>query len=427
MYTNKNNGQTYNLKVNVNLLPPTYATPTSAYATSMTFVSGTNPNYTLNLTSPTQFKYWGASLQSQIAGVLHQDTVYDPPGVAPPGTAPGQWGYVQILDGYTASEVFAGGVHSLGPISSPDSMVPSTFPCLFPYPPNKTGGWTPSGQSMTFTDSPGVQLRFLMTGATLQSGFHVYLYYQPPSSGTPTVWVPLAKYDWSVPLWTATAPASAGANWAAAGTSATGPSNLTASPAFPTWLAPPTQVKAAPVSGGGGNVVSWTAPPEVTLLTGCTFTYNLLSSTTRGGPYSPVSGATGLASSITTYTDGSAVVGATFYVVTITCTAPSATSATSGYSNEAPSQPPGAPTMLPPVITATQITFSWSAVPGATSYAIATSSTSGGPYPNSFKVYGTSLTVPLSQIKSGTYYDVVLATYDNIAGPISNEIKVVIP
>jgi hypothetical protein len=105
---------------------------------------------------------------------------------------------------------------------------------------------------------------------------------------------------------------------------------------------------------------------------------------------------------------------------------------TSGFSNEvtvsvAGPQVPGAPTMNPATVNAGIVGLSWSApttggVP--TSYQVLASLTSGGATIASLNVGGTSIAVPAPR---GTYFVRVRGVNAVGAGPLSNEITVVVP
>jgi fibronectin type 3 domain-containing protein len=124
-------------------------------------------------------------------------------------------------------------------------------------------------------------------------------------------------------------------------------------------------------SAGNAQVsLSWSAS------TGAT-TYNVKRSTTSGGPYTKISSPTS-----TTFTDTGLANGTKYFYV-VSAQNASGESANSTEANATPS----APATVPPVpanLAATpgnaQVSLSWSASTGATSYNVKRSTTSGGPY-----------------------------------------------
>jgi hypothetical protein len=170
-------------------------------------------------------------------------------------------------------------------------------------------------------------------------------------------------------------------------------------------LLAPTNLTAT--AGNAQVSLSWTAS------TGAT-SYNVLRSTTNGGPYTTSVGST----AGTTLTDTTVVNGTTYYyVVTATNSA-----GTSGNSSQASATPQFAPPPAPTNLTATagnaQVSLSWTASTGATSYNVLRSTTNGGPYTTSVgSTAGTTLT-DTTAVNGTTYYYVVTAT--NSAGTSGN-------
>ncbi|WP_160164616.1 NPCBM/NEW2 domain-containing protein [Pedosphaera parvula] len=82
-------------------------------------------------------------------------------------------------------------------------------------------------------------------------------------------------------------------------------------------------------------------------------------------------------------------------------------------------QPPAAPVGLATISTGNQVSLTWYAIPGATSYTVKRSSTSGGPY----QVVGTSTNSSFADINSSgsTYYYVVSAA--NLYGQSTNSLE----
>ncbi len=172
-----------------------------------------------------------------------------------------------------------------------------------------------------------------------------------------------------------------------------------------------TQVPAAPTglqaSGGNAQVaLTWSASPGAT-------SYNVKRSTTSGGPYTTVASPT-----TSTYTDTGVTNGtAYFYVVTAVNSA--GESGPSSQVTATPTTPvtiPAIPTALQAAAGNAQISLSWSASTGATSYNVKRSTTNGGPYTTISSPTGTSYTD--TGLTNGTaYYYVVTAV--NSAGESS--------
>ena len=169
--------------------------------------------------------------------------------------------------------------------------------------------------------------------------------------------------------------------------------------------APPSNLAAA--AGNAVVALTWTASSGAA-------SYNVKRSTTSGGPYTQIAAPTS-----TGYTDSSLTNGtAYYYVVSALDTAgESANSAQASATPEAPSVLPAAPTNLTATAGDAQVSLTWSASGGATSYNVKRSTTSGGPYtqiaaPTSTSYTDTSLT------NGTTYYYVVSAV--NSAGESAN-------
>jgi fibronectin type 3 domain-containing protein len=174
--------------------------------------------------------------------------------------------------------------------------------------------------------------------------------------------------------------------------------------------AAPTNLTATP--GNAVVTLTWTASAGAT-------GYNVKRATTSGGPYTQLA-----APSSNGYTDSSVTNGTTYYyVVSATnSTGESANSAEVSAMPKAPSVPPAAPSNLTATAGDTQVSLTWSASSGATSYNVKRSGTSGGPYtqiaaPTSTSYTDTALT------NGTTYYYVVSAT--NSTGESANSAQVV--
>src|SRR2546421_4473067 len=170
---------------------------------------------------------------------------------------------------------------------------------------------------------------------------------------------------------------------------------------------PPVQVGLIATAGNAQVSMSWTASNGATL-------YYVRRSTTSGGPYTQIS-----APSATSYTDTGLTNGIRyFYVVSAYNSAgQSANSSEVNATPTAPATPPAAPANLQATAGNAQVSLSWTASSGATSYHVKRSTTSGSSYmqiaaPGAASYSDTGLT-------NGTaYYYVVSAL--NAAGESAN-------
>jgi fibronectin type 3 domain-containing protein len=181
-------------------------------------------------------------------------------------------------------------------------------------------------------------------------------------------------------------------------------------PIVPQPPAAPTNLTAAP--GNAAVTLSWTAS------TGATG-YNVKRATTDGGPYTQLAAPTS-----TGYTDSSVTNGTEyFYVVSaINAAGESANSAQASATPQAPIVIPAAPTNLTATPGDTQVSLTWSASSGATSYNVKRATTDGGPYAQ--LAAPTSPAYTDSAVVNGTtYYYVVSAV--NSAGESANSAQVV--
>jgi len=180
---------------------------------------------------------------------------------------------------------------------------------------------------------------------------------------------------------------------------------VSATPAV-TVPAAPTGLTATP--GAGQVALSWTAS------TGAT-SYSVQRSTTSGGPYTQIATPTG-----TSYTDSSVTNGTTYYYV-VAAVNSAGTSPNSSQVSATPATLPAAPTGLQAAAGNAQVSLSWTASTGATSYSVQRSTTNGGPYTQIATPSGTSYTD--SSVTNGTTYYYVVAAV-NSAGTSANSSQV---
>jgi fibronectin type 3 domain-containing protein len=171
--------------------------------------------------------------------------------------------------------------------------------------------------------------------------------------------------------------------------------------------APPAPLNLQATAGNAQVSLSWSAS------TGAA-SYNVKRSTTSGGPYAKLASPTG-----TTYTDAGLSNGTKyFYVVSAQNSAgESANSMEVNATPAAPTIPPSTPTNLQAAAGDAQVSLTWSASTGATSYDIKRSTTSGGPY-SQIATASTNSYTNTGLTNGTTYYYVVSAV--NSAGQSAN-------
>ncbi len=173
--------------------------------------------------------------------------------------------------------------------------------------------------------------------------------------------------------------------------------------------AAPVPVGVAAVGGDAVVTLTWTAS------TGAT-SYNVKRATTSGGPYVKLATVT-----MPTFTDSSVANGTAYFYVVSALNAAGESANSAEVSATPKAAPPAAPANLTAVAGNAEVSLTWSASGGATSYHVKRATTSGGPY--------TQLGTPTSasytdtQVTNGvTYYYVVSAL--NSAGESANSAQV---
>ena len=183
-------------------------------------------------------------------------------------------------------------------------------------------------------------------------------------------------------------------------------SQASATPSAP--VTPPTAPAGLQATAGNMQVnLVWAASAGAT-------SYHVKRATVNDGPYTQVSAPTGTNLTDTGLTNGTAY----FYVVSaLNPAGESANSSQVSATPVAPATPPAAPSGLQAIAGNAQVSLSWAASTGATSYHVKRSTTSGGPYtqvaaPTTTSDTDTGLT------NGTTYYYVVSAL--NAAGESAN-------
>ena len=168
---------------------------------------------------------------------------------------------------------------------------------------------------------------------------------------------------------------------------------------------PPSAPTGLSATAGNQQVsLTWTASSGAT-------SYNVKRATTSGGLYTTVSSPTG-----TSQTDTGLTNGTTYYYV-VSAVSSAGESANSSQASATPGVIPAVPTGLTATAGNQQVSLSWTASSGATSYHLKRSTTSGGPYTTVASPTGTSQTD--TGLTNGTaYYYVVSAV--NATGESAN-------
>lgn len=170
------------------------------------------------------------------------------------------------------------------------------------------------------------------------------------------------------------------------------------------------------LSATGGNAVvnlAWTQSTSP----GITGNNVYRSTTGSGGPYSLLAslGAT------TSYADTAVVNGNTYYF-TVTAVNGNGESVPSSYAGATPSAPPPPPTGLSATAGNSQVSLSWTASTGATSYNVKRATVTGGPYTTIASGVTSPSYVDTSAVNGTTYYYVVSAV--NSSGESANSSEV---
>ncbi|OXM85440.1 pectinesterase family protein [Paenibacillus rigui] len=177
----------------------------------------------------------------------------------------------------------------------------------------------------------------------------------------------------------------------------------------------PAQLKASP--GNNQVTLSWGA------VTGAT-SYKVKRSTVNGGPYDTL-----VASNVTnpTFTDSTVQNGTTYYYV-VTAVSSAAESMISNQARAVPYTPvagaPAAPADVAGAANDGSVELTWSAVSGATSYAVKRSVVSGGPYTTLTSTLTTTSYTDTSVTNGTTYYYIVAAANASGESAISEEAAV---
>jgi titin len=190
-------------------------------------------------------------------------------------------------------------------------------------------------------------------------------------------------------------------------TNASGPSNRATEVSALTDPASPTGVKASAVSVSEIDL-SWTA------VTGASV-YEVLRSTTTGGPYTTIATPTA-----TSFADTALKPATTYYYVIEAANAsgPSANSVEASAITEL-----GVPTgVVATAVSVSEIDLTWNAIPGTTNYEVERSTTTGGPYTTVGTPTGASF-ADTGLRPATTYYYVIQATSGVVTSPMSPEVS----
>ena len=174
----------------------------------------------------------------------------------------------------------------------------------------------------------------------------------------------------------------------------------------------PTNLLATP--GDNQVALSWTAPT-----TGNVVSYTVSRSTVSGGAYSSIANPTG-----TSYADSTASNGTTYYYVVSasngTCNSPNSTEV---FAMPVATCAQAAPTGVSATAGNRQVTLSWTAAAGATSYGIGRSTISGAGYSSAGTTSATTFVDTDPALVNGTTYYYVVTANGACASPNSTEVS----
>jgi hypothetical protein len=167
---------------------------------------------------------------------------------------------------------------------------------------------------------------------------------------------------------------------------------------------PPTNLRARPDNAQVS--LTWTDSSGAT-------SYTVLRSTIDGGPY------TSSFADITktSYIDTTVINGTTYYYVVQAVNG----RGVSENSNQANAEPMAPPTDLKTRSDNAQVSLTWTASSGATSYTVLRSTTDGGPYTSSFADITKTSYIDTTVINGTTYYYVVQAVHGRVVSGNSNQ------
>jgi fibronectin type 3 domain-containing protein len=298
-----------------------------------------------------------------------------------------------------------------------DTSAPAGCTCYYVVTANNTGGSSGNSNESSAITQPGAPTNLIAT--TVGGGYSIALSWKAPAGATSfTIYRSSTSGNGYASLgsqagtaFTDTkAPPGAAYYYVVTATNGAGTSGNSNEATSSVLSAPPAGLTAT--AAGSGVALTWSAPAGTT-------SFTVYRSVNSGTGYVAI-GTPGVAS----FTDNTAVPGATYYYV-VTSTS---SSGTSGYSSEASiSLKPSAATGL--TATAgfgTSVNLSWNATSGATNYSIFRGSTAGGEAPTAIASQaGTTFNDP-SLPAGSTFFYVVTASNAGGTSASSNEAFVIL-